>query len=431
MTCSFPNSNKRTWVVAGALAGALLLSACGGNAGQAASSAPAASASSAAAVSSSAAPSAAAPASSAAASASSSAASSASSSGSASSPSASGVDYAKTQIAKYTAVPQFTAPGPAFDAKKLAGKTIFNIPQNTSIPFLAATDTAMGAIAKRAGINFVEYPTQGQPNQWSQGVEQAVSQKVAGLSINALDPRLVAPQLQDAKTANIPVTSAQFFDFTQTSQVPPTVTADRADDFSQAAKLEADWVIADTGGKADVVIVENKEQLSTLAMDSALSQEFATYCPSCKLTVINVPGTDWATRIQPSVQSALVQDPAINYIIPIYDPMTQFVVPAITAAGMLDKVHIATFNGTPFALKMMQDGDSVRMDIGENLDWLASANMDQIMRTMLGLPPLENEHTALRVFTKQNVGDTGSPPAYNLGFGNAYVAGYNQLWGLS
>jgi len=411
------------------VSGALLLSACGGSA-NAPSSAPAA-ASSAPAATSPAPASSVASSSPAAASPSASASSAGVSQPAASASTASGVDYAKAQIAKYTAMPQFVAPGPAFDAKQLAGKTIFNIPQMTTIPFLSATDTAMAAIAKRAGINFIEYPTQGQPNQWSQGIEQAVAQKVNALSINALDPRLVAPQLQDAKTAGIPVTSAQFFDFSQSSEVPATVAANRADDFTQAARLEADWVIADTGGKADVVIVENREQLSTLAMESALKDEFGAQCPSCKLTFINVPGTDWATRIQPSVQSALVQDPSVNYIIPIYDPMTQFVVPAITAAGMQGKVHIATFNGTPFALKMMEDADVVRMDIGENLDWLASANMDEIMRTMLGLPPAPNEHTALRVFTKQNVSDTGTPPAYNLGFGNAYVAGYNQLWKLS
>jgi len=342
----------------------------------------------------------------------------------------SGVPYAKAQIAKYTAVPAFTAPGPAFNAKQLAGKTIFNIPQLSTIPFLSATDTAMADIAKRIGINFVEYPTQGQPNQWSQGIEQAISQKVDALSINALDPRLVAPQLDDAKNARIPATSEQFFDFTQSDQVPANVTANRADDFAQAARLEADWVISDTNGQADVIIVENREQLSTLAMEAALNDEFGKQCPSCKLTFINVPGTDWATRIQPSVQSALVQDQSVNYIIPIYDPMTQFVAPAITAAGMDGKVHIATFNGTPFALQMMEDGDVVRMDIGENLDWLASANMDQIMRTMLGLPPSPNEHTALRIFTKENVSETGTPPAYNLGFGDAYVAGYNQVWML-
>ena len=57
-------------------------------------------------------------------------------------------------------------------------------------------------------------------------------------------------------------------------------------------------------------------------------------------------------------------------MIPFVDGMTQYTAAGITAAGKTGKVKISTFNGTPFALKMIQDGDVVASDIGENLDWL-------------------------------------------------------------
>ncbi len=135
------------------------------------------------------------------------------------------------------------------------------------------------------------------------------------------------------------------------------------------------------------------------------------------------------TKIQSEVQSSLVSDPKINYVIPIYDPMTQFVVPAITAAGKTTSVHIATFNGTPAALTMLEQGPIVKMDIGENLEWLAYANLDEAFRAMLSKPTVANESTALRVFTAENVKDTGTPPAFNTGFGDSYVTGYAALWG--
>jgi ribose transport system substrate-binding protein len=332
-------------------------------------------------------------------------------------------------LAAHQAVPAFQAPGPAINVASLKGKTVYSIPQSSAIPFLATTEQAEAAIAKHYGLNFVEYPTQGTPDGWIRGIGQAVATHASGLLLNALDPRLVGPQLQQAKSAGIAISSAQFFDLSQTAQAPSTLGAVRADDFTEAAKLEADWTISDTGGHADVVVVENQEQLSTVAMVDALKSEFAQYCPSCKVQYLNVPSTDWATKIQPDVQSALAADPGINYVIPIYDPMSQFVIPAITAAGKTGSVHIATFNGTPFALKDLAQGNVIRMDIGENLDWLASANMDEVFRAMLGQPGVSNEHTALRVFTKDNISDTGNPPAYNLGFGSAYTSGYRQLWG--
>jgi ribose transport system substrate-binding protein len=344
---------------------------------------------------------------------------------------AAGVAHARAAIQAYEKVPGFTPPGPSFDAKKLAGRTIFNIPQATSIPFLSIADSAMASMAKKIGIHYVEYSTTGLTSDWVKGIDEAVAEKASAISLNALDPRLVGPEIQKAKAAGIPAISEQFFDLGQVSQRPSDLAAVRADNFAEAGRLEADWTIMDTKGKAHVLVVENMEQLSTLAMTKAIGAEFARYCPACTVTYLNVPATQWATRIQPGVQSELVEHPDINYIIPIYDPMTQFVVPAITAAGRVGKVFIATFNGTPFALKLLETGNIVRMDIGENLNWLAAANMDEIMRVMLHLPPVANEHTALRVFTKANVKQTGTPPQFNLGFGSAYLSGYDKLWGLS
>jgi len=337
----------------------------------------------------------------------------------------------RAHLAQFQKVPSFTPPGPAIDVSSLKGKTIYSIPQTAAIPFLATTEQAEAAIAKAAGINFVEYPTQGNTNEWIRGIDQAVASHAGGILLNAMDPRLVAPQVKAAKSAGIPVVSAQFFDVSQVSQGASTLAGVRGDNFTQAGQLEADWAISDTNGKADVIVVENREQLSTQAMVSAIKAEFAKYCSACKVTYINVPATQWATQIQPQVQSALAADPNVNYVLPIYDPMSQFVIPAITAAGLTGKVHIATFNGTPFALKDLADGNTIKMDIGENLAWLAAANMDELFRTMLGKPAVANENTAMRVFTSANIGDTGNPPAYDLGLGSAWKTGYGSLWGVT
>lgn len=351
-----------------------------------------------------------------------------SSSGASSAP---GVAAASAELAKYTGIPTFQAPGPSIDISSLKGKTIYSVVQSASNPFLSVTEAAEKQLAESYGINFVEYSTQGTTAEWARGIQAAVTAKAAAILVNGLDPRLVAPQIAAAKAAGIPVVSAQFFDLNQASQVPADLAGSRSDNFTEAAKLEADWAIKETNGKADVVVVENEEQLSTIAMIDSIKAEFAANCPGCGLKFINVPSSQWATNIQSEVQSALVADPNVNFIIPIYDPMTQFVMPAITAAGKTSSIHIATFNGTPGALTMLQKGPTVTMDIGENLDWLAYANLDELFRAMLGKPLVADENTALRVFTSATVGDTGNPPAFNKGFGTSYIAGYQKLWGVN
>ena len=335
--------------------------------------------------------------------------------------------YARAQIQAFSAIPKFIPPGPAFSTAKARGKTVFNIPFSSSIPFVITIDQSMQRIAKRFGIKFVEYANQGQPVQWAQGIQQAINQKADLIELNgAPNPAVLQPQLKQARAAGVAVTATHWDDVSLPP--PPNVTALIDPRYRQAGRLEADWVIQDTKGKADVLVVNSADIVPSNGIVAAIKDEFARYCgSSCKVSVINVPGNAWP-KIQNQVQTSLVNDPAINYVIPLYDSMSQWVVPAIQAAGRVGKVHIATYNGTPFVMKMLQTGNIVSMEVGENLDWLGWASMDQIMRVLTGQKPVKDEHTALRVFTKANIDQAGTPPAVDVGYGKAYIQGYNKLW---
>jgi ribose transport system substrate-binding protein len=198
--------------------------------------------------------------------------------------------------------------------------------------------------------------------------------------------------------------------------------------FELAGRLQADWVIQATNGTADALVITSNDASSTTPLMRGLRDEFRRRCPTCKVAAVDVPISEWAARIRSEVQSALVRDPKIDYVIPIYDSMSQFVVPAIRAAGAASRVRIAAFNGTPFVLKLMQDGDIVAMDVGENPSWLGWAAMDQTFRVMVGEQPVKSEHTPLRVFDDGDVADAGRPPQFDAGYGNAYVGGYKKLW---
>jgi ribose transport system substrate-binding protein len=343
--------------------------------------------------------------------------------------------YLAGQIKQYSAIPTFKAPGPAFDTSKIKGKKMFSIPVSMANPFTANIQTAMQGGAKVIGLNYTTFTNQGQPSQWVQGMNQAVTQKVDFIDLQGgTDPRLLGPQLAAARSAGIPVQTSHLYDVSQPA--PSSIDLSVPAEYQVAAKLIADWTILDTKGKANVLIITSNEILPTAPIVSAYKSEFAKQCGSgCKITFFNAPVTDWSTKITPGVQSALVKDPGINYIIPIYDSMSQFVVPAITAAGKDGKVSIATYNGTPFVMGYLSQGKAVKMEVGENLNWLGWAYIDSAARYLAGLklpkPPSHfNEHTALRVFTAANIKDAGNPPALSTGYGNAYVVGYKKLWGV-
>lgn len=341
-----------------------------------------------------------------------------------------GVAYAKAQIAKYRAVPQFQPPGPAFDARKAAaGKTLLSIPASSSIPFVQTIESGMKQISGQVGMKFIDWPNQGKPVQWVQGMDQAIDRKASVINLLAgINPSALGPQIAQAKKAGTPVIASHLYDVNQ----PATNGADSVSIYyEQAGRLLADWVIAQTGGKADVLAVTINEVVSTKPMMTGINDEFAKHCGgSCKVTSVNSTIADVATRIQPEVQSALVKDPNIDYVIALYDSAeAPFAVAGIRQAGKSGKVKVVTFNGTPSVLKLVQSG-AVEMDVGESLNWISYGVMDQVMRLAGGMPPVKDPKLPIRIFDKSNVDETGNPPTDNKGYGNSYVEGYMKLWGM-
>ena len=54
-------------------------------------------------------------------------------------------------------------------------------------------------------------------------------------------------------------------------------------------------------------------------------------------------------------------------------------------------------------LKEVKKGDIITMDVGENLEWIGYAIVDQSMRIMGGLTPVKSEHVPVRVFDSSNI----------------------------
>jgi ribose transport system substrate-binding protein len=336
---------------------------------------------------------------------------------------------AKQQLEPYRSLPKFVAAGSAFDAKKcMAGKSILGLPVSSANPFTKNINKAMGDVGKKVGFKFTEWENQGQPSQWVQGMDYAINNKYNLIDLlGGTDPRVLAPQVKAATSAGIKVIASHYSGFEQA--IPPGVSGVVAIDYFKAGQLLADWAIWKTDGKVNALVIVSSEVNSTESMINGIKEEFEKHCKSCKYKIVNAPVPEWSTKIQTTVQSALIGDPTINYLIPIYDSMSQFVVPAVTITGKKDQAKIATFNGTPFVLGLVQQGE-VEMDIGENLDWIGHAIMDAEMRILCGLPQIKDPKIPFYIFDKSNADSAGKPPQLSTGYGDAYLKGYSALWKL-
>ncbi|AXC50226.1 sugar ABC transporter substrate-binding protein [Paracoccus suum] len=340
-----------------------------------------------------------------------------------------GVEAAKAEIAAYSGQPEFTAPGEPFDARAcMKGKKILTIPASSAIPFIKTIADGKDALAKTLGFEHRQWENQGSPTQYIQGMEYGANNGFNLISLLAgADPRFFQPQVIGAQGKGVKVVASHL---TGLEQEPPAgVDSATAIDYRKAGELMADWTIAKTGGKVNALVLTSNEALSTDSIVDGLKSAFAANCPDCAFELANVPIVDWATKVQPLVQGKLQTNANLNYIIPIYDSMSQFVVPAIQIAGKTAQVKVATFNGTPFVLDMIRDG-SVEMDIGENLDWISHAMLDAEMRLLCDLPAVRDSKVPLKVFDAEHMDGVSKPAKASEGYGDAYVAGYKSLWKL-
>ena len=339
-------------------------------------------------------------------------------------------------LSKYLGVPVFTPPGAPVDVAKLRGKRVFVIPIEET-PFTQAVEAGERAAAKAAGVQLTFYPNQGQVSQWVQGMQTAIAQKPALIVLDTSpDPRQLQPQIAAAKAAGIPVLVTHFYDMT--SPQPPAcagcaagVTAIVKAPISVAGGAEADWIIANSGGKANVLIVSLNGLLPVPGMVAAADAQFKQYCPGCKVTTVAINLSQLGTAgAFGQVSSALVQNPGINYVDPLFDASIPGTLAAIEASGKSSQIKMVSFNGSSFALQDVASGTSpVAADVAEPDTWVGYANMDQAFRMMAGMPPA-NETTPIRIFDSSNITQAGGGPAYSGGYGTAYITGFFKLWGL-
>jgi ribose transport system substrate-binding protein len=345
------------------------------------------------------------------------------------SPALADLDAAKALVAQYTALPTFTAPGEAFDARAcMADKSMFVIPLTNANPFNAAISAGMQQAADIVGFKFRAWETQMDPTQWIQGINTAVAEGYSLIDLQGgLPPEFLIPQITEARNAGVKVTATHNWDAT-TQATPDFMDGAANTDYVTFGKLMAAWAMVQTDGKVNAIVAGPDEITPTAPLRDAIINYLAENCPDCKTTYINIPYNEWATQGQSAIQNALLADPSINYVLPVYDSMAQFVVPAIQIAGSSAKM--VSYNGTPFVLDMLRDGDIVEMVAGESLGWVGMAGVDANMRLLCGLPPVGQLNTPAYIFTDANVATAGTPANYNDGYGDTFISGFKALWGI-
>ncbi|MEU1981882.1 substrate-binding domain-containing protein [Nocardia sp. NPDC019395] len=339
-------------------------------------------------------------------------------------------EAARQVVAAATAVPSADDLGPAIAVESLRGKTIYSIPIDSKAEFYQAGEQAMKSIAAKAGINYVTFPSDGTQISYQQGINQAINARAGAILLNGPLPSTLGPQIDAANKAGVPIVPLHISD--KDSPATPGVRYESFAPFNEAARLMALAATAAQEGKpVHALVIESSETGPSQGMVDTIRNTLAEQAPEgSRTTVINIAVPQWAQQIQGQVQSAVLRNPDINAVLPIFDSMSLYAAPGIRQAAYNRDVPIYTFNGTPSILAMVEN-EQVAMNVAENPDWVAYVNLDAAFRAMLGVEPVPGASGPVRVIDASNVAETGDPPTSGQGFGDEYAGAFLRLWGLA
>jgi ribose transport system substrate-binding protein len=321
----------------------------------------------------------------------------------------------------------FVAPGPAVDASSLKGKTVWFIPLGAVIPALGVEAKGIQEAAAGLGITVKTCDGKLQPAAASSCISQATKSGADGILIDSVTPQTVTTALRAAEAKKIPVVQIFGVQGQNTAYTQYVSLEDR-----QSHAIAADWIIADSKGKANVVTSTSVGDLSAENdVKAGGGAEFASKCPDCDVTNVNITPTT-VESLTAATSTALLKNPKIDYGLPEFDFLVPLFQRGVQQAGRTAKMKVVSTNGVLSSMQLVKSGKQAADGAG-NRNYGGWQAMDAYVRLALGKPAPTKQFIPPRVFDATNIGTVSLTEAASKSgewFGDlGYKQDFLKLWG--
>ncbi|MFI7067653.1 sugar ABC transporter substrate-binding protein [Kribbella sp. NPDC050124] len=324
---------------------------------------------------------------------------------------------------------QWKSPGPAFDASSIKGKTVYWISGNAEVPFSQKVFAGFKEAADKVGVKYNFFNGDGSAATMLRGFQQAIAAHADVIMIQSIPLETFKTQIAVANEAGIPIVEAWNTDAGEAPE--PGTQAAVTYDFTRAGQMMAAAAIKISKCNVKAVTFSPSDDTIAKYEVSGIKGEFEKYCPdTCSTTEQFTRISEWSTRLPVLARNA-VSNPAVNWLMPVYDGQTQFTNPAVMQAGAASRVNVASFNATQGIIdQLAQSGNPLAVDVGAPLAWSGWAIADQCFRLLAGEKPVVDENIPLRTFDRDNIDeiDLSKPDATWYGTNTDFQAEYLKLW---
>lgn len=344
------------------------------------------------------------------------------------------LEEAHQLVTRQQAYVSWKSPGPPIDVKssvgQLKGKEVLFIANGLNYPFVQNVLRGLQESLGLANMEVIGVDGAGQVAKAAQLMEQGIARNVDVIIIESFPAEQLTAPIQACQKAGIPVIEQ----FGRDPQVPPPelgISAVVSYSYSGSGREMADLVVADSGGKANVVFFDVPEIGVSQLVREGFVEEMHRLCPNAQIKVVDTLMAQWSTTLANLTASVIRSDPGVNYLVPAYDSMIALMKPAVYAIHAQDRVKIVSSNASYPAMQDLKKGELLIGDVGGPQHWIGWATADQIYRILLGYEPVTDEFIPNRTFTQSNIEEIDLDAEESTWYGPLdFRLKYRQLWGF-
>jgi ABC-type sugar transport system substrate-binding protein len=321
-----------------------------------------------------------------------------------------------------------------------AGPTVpAKAPKGINVAVVTCISVARGCVSpgeglahagEKLGWNVKIYDGGGTPSKQNAAILDAVSSHVDLIATIAIDPNLIQLSLREAAKAGIPVIGgSNGIDSPNPIRAPAPnnlgFALDVSPDYGMLGLRTAQWMIADSKGKANVAFALAKEYQSNMADAAGLEKGFKD-CGGCKVAEPLYFTSSQFGQLGQMTVDYLRAHPDVTYIHGGGDPPAAAMVAAIAQAGMADRVKILGTNGDQQNINLMLQGRVQVADGAYDNEYMGWAIADQAIRLFNKQPLFEphGENLPFVVLDKTNLPPKGADWHADTGYQDKFL----KLW---
>jgi ribose transport system substrate-binding protein len=337
------------------------------------------------------------------------------------------VDEARQNLVTY-AGSQSDWRGPTASPRPEPGKRIVYISNDENNNAARAWGVAIREAAEAIGWEATVIDGQATPVGWINAMNQAIALQVDGI-VTSADAASMQEPIASAREKGIPVVGIHAAALPGPNEALGLFTNIQQDPRNIGA-AQADWVIADSGGTARVIVTSHNE-FAIAETKSRATEARLKECEGCEvLEYVSSPIAEVAQR-QPQLVMSWVQKYGTPlYVTAVADYTLDFQVPALRNAGVDPAtVRLVGADGQASAYERIRAGEYQVVTVSGPVDMQAYQAIDELIRAFAGEPPSGFVQTPY-VVTPDNVDLEGGDQNQFIPSNN-YRERYKELWGVS